>query len=198
GLGDVFVPGGTFLLGATPDEPFVFDNEKWAHPVELKPFTIARAPVTQAEFAAFAEEDGYRRRELWSAEGWRWREEAGAVHPVYWQHQGNGWFRRDFDHWVPLEPNRPVLHVNWYEAEAYGRWAGRRLPTEVEWEAAAAAEPADGGQSLSSRKRRFPWGDLPEPQRANLNGDALGCVDVAALPAGDSAFGCRQMLGNVW
>src|SRR5262249_26257610 len=138
GLGDVIVPGGTFLLGATPDEPFVFDNEKWAHPVKLAPFAIARAPVTQAEFAAFVEEDGYRRRELWREEGWRWREETGATQPVYWQHQADGWWRRDFDHWVPLEPHRPVLHVNWYEAEAYCRWAGRRLPTEAEWEAAAS------------------------------------------------------------
>src|SRR5207253_7132845 len=93
---DVLIPGGTFLLGATPDEPFVFDNEKWAHPVELKPFAIARAPVTQEEFTAFVEETGYRRRELWSEDGWSWREEAGAMHPVYWQSQGDSWWRRDF------------------------------------------------------------------------------------------------------
>src|SRR5205085_10012938 len=140
--GDAQLPGGTFMLGAAPDEPFVFDNEKWAHPVELRPFAIARAPVTQGEFTAFVEEEGYTRREVWSEEGWRWREETGAVHPVYWQRQTGSWWRRDFDRWVPLEPHRPVLHVNWYEAEAYCRWAGRRLPTEVEWEAAASAEPA--------------------------------------------------------
>src|SRR5262249_38300771 len=140
--GDVFVPGGTFLLGATPEEPFVFDNEKWAHPVEVAPFAIARAAVTQAEFAAFVEAGGYQRRELWDPEGWRWRETANSDHPVYWQpHPSAQWLRRDFDSWVPLEPNRPVLHVNWYEADAYCRWAGRRLPTEVEWEVAAAAGP---------------------------------------------------------
>ncbi len=191
--GDVEVPGGTFLLGATPDEPFVFDNEKWAHPVVVRPFALARAPVAQAEFAAFVEDGGYRRRELWGEEGRRWREAAHAEHPVYWERRAGGkWWRRDFDQWVPLEPFRPVLHVNWYEAEAYCRWAGRRLPAEAEWEAAAAACPP-------GRKRRFPWGDdPPAPDRANLDGDARGCVDVAALPQGDSAGGCRQLIGNVW
>jgi iron(II)-dependent oxidoreductase len=188
--GDVTVPGGTFLLGATPDEPFVFDNEKWAQPVELRPFAIARAPVTQAEFAAFVEAGGYTRRDLWTDAGWAWRGSAQVEHPVYWRRDGTGWLRRDFDGWVPLEPHRPVIHVNWYEAAAYCRWAGRRLPTEAEWEAAAAG---------LAPKRRFPWGDdPPDATRANLDGTALGCVDVAACPAGDSAFGYRQMIGNVW
>jgi iron(II)-dependent oxidoreductase len=189
--GDVDVRCGTFLLGATPAEPFVFDNEKWAHPVEVRPFRIARAPVTQAEFTAFVEDGGYWQREFWSPDGWRWREEAGAGRPVYWRREPDGrWLRRDFDRWLPLEPYRPVIHVNWYEADAYCRWAGRRLPTEAEWELAAA------GPGL---KRRFPWGDAPPtPDHANLDGRALGCVDVAAHPAGDSACGCRQMIGNVW
>lgn len=192
--GDVTIPGGTFQMGATPEEAFVFDNEKWAHPVEVRPFAIARAPVTQTEFAAFVEDRGYERRDLWSDDGWRWRAEADARHPVYWQRQSSGrWQRRDFDEWKPLEPHRPVLHVNWYEADAYCRWAGRRLPTEVEWEVAAAGGPNP------APKRRFPWGDEPPtPAQANLDGLALGCVDVADRPAGDSAFGCRQMIGNVW
>ncbi len=198
--GDVEIPGGRFLLGALPGEPFVFDNEKWAHPVEIKPFGIARAAVTQAEFAAFVEDRGYERRELWSEEGWRWRETAQAQHPVYWKREGGGrWQRRDFTRWVPLEPHRPVLHVNWWEAEAYCRWAGCRLPTETEWEVAASAEPASGGRGLAEAKRRFPWGnDPPAPDRANLSWRAMGTVEVGERPAGDSAFGCRQMIGNVW
>jgi iron(II)-dependent oxidoreductase len=91
-----------------------------------------------------------------------------------------------------------MVHVNAYEAEAWCRWAGRRLPTEAEWEAAAAGEPAGHG-GLADAKRRFPWGDdPPTPERANLDGFAMGAADVDAHPAGDSAFGCRQMVGNVW
>ena len=196
--GDVEVPGGTFLLGAASSELFVFDNEKWAHPVEVQPFAIARAPVTQAEFAAFVDEGGYRHDACWSEAGRAWRDAAGAEHPVHWRREGAAWLRRDFDAWVPLEPHRPVIHVNWHEAQAYCRWAGRRLPTEAEWEAAAALEPAAGG-GFGARKRRFPWGDEePTVERANLDARAMGCLDVSALPEGDSAFGCRQMLGNVW
>ncbi|MGH9782809.1 MAG: selenoneine synthase SenA [Terriglobia bacterium] len=198
--GDVEVPGGAFLLGAELDEPFVFDNEKWGHRVEVKPFAIARAPVTQAEFLAFVEDEGYCRPELWGGEGWRWRDETGAEDPVYWRRVSSGnWLRRDFDQWVPLEPHRPVMHVNWHEAQAYCRWAGRRLPTETEWEVAAASEAAPGGRTLSPRKRRYPWGEnIPSVDRTNLDWHAMGCVDVGALPAGDSGVGCRQMLGNVW
>jgi iron(II)-dependent oxidoreductase len=196
--GDVEFPGGTFLLGSTVTEPFVFDNEKWAHPVTIQPFAIARAAVTQAEFAVFVGEGGYKNRANWSEAGWRWRENAEAEHPVYWRTASPGaWQRRDFDQWVALEPNRPVVNVCWYEAEAYCRWAGRRLPTEAEWEFAAASELA--GRGLSARKRRFPWGDdAPTPDRANLDWRGGGSVDVGAKPDGDSAFGCRQMIGNVW
>jgi iron(II)-dependent oxidoreductase len=196
--GDTAVPGGTFFLGSREDAPFVFDNEQWSHPVAVAPFSIARAAVTQRAFSAFVDEGGYRRRELWSEDGWAWRSSVGAEAPAYWERREGAWWRRDFDRWRPLEPHRPVVNVNLFEAEAYCRYSGRRLPTELEWEVAAAGEP-DGAGGLSPRKRRYPWGDEPPtPERAHLDFRALHAMDVGALPAGDSAFGCRQMIGNDW
>ncbi len=195
--GDATIAGGTFALGAGPDAPFVFDNEKWAHPVAVAPFRIARAPVTNAEFAAFVADGGYLARALWSRQGWGWRARTGALHPAYWQRTDGGWLRRDFDRMVALEPHAPVMHVTWYEAEAYCKWAGRRLPTEAEWEFAASA--AANGAGDAAAKQRYPWGGAdPNAERANLDAAAMGCTDVAAFPAGDSAHGCRQMIGNVW
>jgi ergothioneine biosynthesis protein EgtB len=184
--GDVEVPGARLLLGATPQEPFVFDNEKWGHRVDVASFRIARAPVTNEEYAGFVTDGGYRDRRLWSEEGWRWRESVRAGRPVYWDAE---FLERRYDSLRPLAPHQPVIHVCWHEAEAYCTWAGRRLPTEAEWELAAAT-PA---------KRRFPWGDSPpDERRANVDGRAGGPVDVAAHPEGDSAHGCRQMIGNAW
>jgi len=197
--GDAEVPGGEFLLGATEETGFVFDNEKWAHPVHVAPFQISRAPVTNEQFGAFVDDGGYSRRELWSKEGLRWLDDTGAEHPVYWSRVGDEWHQRHFDKTEPLNLHAPVIHVNWYEAEAYCRWAGRRLPTEAEWEMAASAEPTPDGAGTTGRKRLYPWGDEPpSPRLANLDGRLLGPVDVAAFPEGDSAFGCRQMMGNVW
>jgi iron(II)-dependent oxidoreductase len=192
--GDVELPGGTFMLGATPDYPFVFDNEKWAHPVKLKPFRIARQAVSNREFAAFVDDRGYLERRWWSEAGWAWRERERAEHPIYWERTSGGrWLQRIFNEYVPLKEYCAVIHINWYEAEAYSNWAGRRLPTEAEWEMAASIEPGVW------RKRLFPWGEEPPtPERANLDWRAMGCIEVGALPDGDSACGCRQMIGNVW
>jgi gamma-glutamyl hercynylcysteine S-oxide synthase len=199
-LGDAQVPGGTFLLGALGDSPFVFDNEKWCHPVAIEPFSIAKAPVTNSEFAAFVDEGGYTREEFWDEAGWRWRCQEDANQPVYWRADGGGgWCVRHFDAWRELAPHQPVIHVNWFEASAWCRWAGRRLPLEKEWEVAALASPGAGGAKLAQGKRRYPWGDeAPTNDLCNLDGRALGCVDVAACADTDSAFGCRQMIGNVW
>ena len=197
--GDAMVPGGTFLLGAPPCGDFCFDNEKWAHPVEVRPFRIARAAVSNADYAAFVDDGGYQLREVWDEAGWTWRLERGLEHPVYWRRAGDGWELRRFDRWGPLPHHAAVIHVSWHEARAWCRWAGRRLPTELEWEVAAAGEPTADSKVLAPRKRRFPWGDSPPtPALANLDGGALGTIDVGALPAGDSAFGCRQMIGNAW
>jgi ergothioneine biosynthesis protein EgtB len=192
--GDVRVPGGRFMLGASRDtENFVFDNEKWAHEVEIPEFHIARAPVTNAEFVEFVESGGYDREELWTPEGWVWRCKFGVRAPEYWRNADGGWTRREFDVDVELAPHQPVRHVGYHDSQAYCAWAGRRLPTEAEWEMAASYESATGS------KRRYPWGECAAtPAHANLDGRLRGCVDVAAHPEGDSPVGCRQMLGNVW
>lgn len=198
--GDARIPGGAFALGASCGAAFQFDNELPSHNVDVAPFAISTTAVTNGEVAAFVEGGGYTKRDLWTNEGWRWKEAAEADHPVYWQRESSGrWLRRDFNEWVPLEESIAVIHVNWFEADAYCRWAGRRLPTEAEWEMAATCELSFDGHSISSHKRRYPWGDdPPTPERANLDWRRLGCIDAEALPEGDSGFGCRQMVGNVW
>lgn len=189
--GDAHVAGGAFPLGAAGNGEFVFDNEMWSHPVVVRPFRIARTAVTNTEFAAFVDAEGYTRRELWSQAGWRWREQSGRTAPVYWRRTDGAWQLRRFDRWLALPADEPVIHVNWYEAEAYCRYAGRRLPTEAEWEFAAAWDARAGC------KRLHPWGDKPwRPELANLENAAPASVQACA--AGDSPWGVRQMAGNVW
>lgn len=198
--GDVAVPGGTWRLGSTAADGFVFDNEKWAHETPLAPFRIARTPVTNAQFAAFVEAGGYGHREFWSDAGWAWRQSRNAERPVYWQPRRDGvWTARRYLAVEELAPHAAVIFVTWFEAEAWCRWAGRRLPSEAEWEAAAIGEPATGGARLADARRRWPWGDAPPTSTyANLDHVFDGPIDVAACADGDSAFGCRQMIGNVW
>ena len=197
--GDARIPGGRLLLGSREGSAFVFDNEQSQHEIHIGPFEISRTAVTQAEFAAFVEDGGYRRPDLWSEKGWFWRESQNAEHPVYWEGEPNGsWLRRQFDRSVKLEQRKAMLHVNWFEADAYCRWSGRRLPTEAEWEAAASCESSNGLE-ITGRKRIYPWGDqAPSSDRANLDWRAMGCIGVDELSLSDTAFGCRQMIGNCW
>jgi len=196
--GDVSIPGGKFMLGAFQDSPFVFDNEKWVHEVKVDPFAISKTAVTEGQFAEFVDYKGYSRPELWSSEGWKWLQSVQAECPLYWKRDGQGgWLRRHFDQWDPISEYRAIIHVSWYEADAFCRWAGRRLPSEVEWEAAASAE--SDGDNLSIGKQYQPWGNgIPTSSQANLDWRAMGPVDVRAHREGNSPFGCRQMIGNVW
>ena len=196
--GDARIPGGIFMLGAQRNDGFVFDNEKWAHPREVQSFAIARAAVSNGEYAAFVEADGYRDQSHWDEAGLAWLKRSGLTCPRYWRRREEGWEMRRFATWEPLAADAAVIHVCWHEAQAYCHWAGRRLPSELEWEVAAAGQPDDWG-GLAPEKRRYPWGEArPAAHLANLDGHRLGTIAVGALPDGDSAFGCRQMIGNAW
>jgi iron(II)-dependent oxidoreductase len=190
--GDIEIPAGTLRLGAEPGSGFVFDNEKWAHDVPVPAFAIAPLAVRNREFLAFVEDGGYSREAFWSREGAQTREALGLRAPRYWQRVDGAWHVRRFDRVVPLPMDEPVLHVSCYEAEAYCEWAGRRLPTEAEWERAAATTP-DG-----ATQRRYPWGDTVRADAANLDGRYGGPAPVDAFTAGASAWGAVQMLGNAW
>jgi iron(II)-dependent oxidoreductase len=187
----VLVPGGPFVLGVDAvTEPYSLDNERPAHIVEVPAFRIGRVPVTNAEWLAFVDDGGYRRRQCWSARGWEHRAEAGLEAPQFWNGDGT---RTRFGRVEEIPPDEPVQHVTYFEAEAYAAWAGARLPTELEWEKACAWDPG------IQRRRRFPWGATePTAELANLGGGALRPAPVGAYPAGASAYGAEQMLGDVW
>ncbi len=135
--GEIVVDGGRVVLGAGSDEPWAYDNELPAHEVELAPFRIDLALTTNAEYLAFMAAGGYENRELWSDGGWAWRESEQATAPLYWERAGDAWTRTRFGVTEPVPGDEPVVHVCFWEAGAYARWAGKRLPTEAEWEHAA-------------------------------------------------------------
>ncbi len=190
----VAVPAGEFVLGVDgAAEPFSLDNERPAHVVDVPAFRIGRVPVTNGEYAAFVADGGYRDDRWWSARGRAHRDEAGLTAPMYWGAGGPAGTRTRFGVVEELPRDEPVQHVTWFEAEAYAAWAGARLPSEVEWEKAAAWDPA------LRRRRRFPWGDTePTAALANLDGAALRPAPVGAYPAGASAYGVEQLMGDVW
>jgi iron(II)-dependent oxidoreductase len=189
---DVLVPGGTFTMG-TSVEPWALDNERPAHEVHVPAFRIDTFPVSNGDYQAFVADGGYDDPRWWTAAGWEHRQRAGLYAPQDWVRDGDRWWRRRFGRLEPVPAGEPVQHVCWYEADAYARWAGGRLPTEAEWERAARWDPATG------RSRRYPWGDEdPTPDRANLGGRHLRPAPLGAYPAGASPLGVHQLVGDVW
>ena len=214
-LGYGVVDVGAYRMGAEKDDAWVFDAERWAHDLPAPKFAIAQTCCTNAQFAAFIQCGGYENRSLWSHEGWRWltrlkNDHDKCVGPLGWAPfpfgealaDGNApaytaWRVTQFDNTpAPLRPQRPVCHVTWYEAEAYCNWIGGRLPTELEWEAAARTSK---DYAVGKPRRTYPWGETPpNATLANLDIHRNGTVDVDCLEEGESAYGCRHMVGNVW
>lgn len=194
--GMVDVPGGLFEQGFSGNG-FCYDNELPEHKVYLQPFKIDVAPVTNGEFAKFIEDGGYLDYKYWLADGWESIPQQGFTSPLYWQKKEDDgrWVKKDLRGLQELEPDEPVTNVSYYEADAYARWAGKRLPTEAEWEKAASWSEEMG------RKTRYPWGDSPKPtsRHANLLDSYIwGPARVGAYPEGRSHYGCYQMIGDVW
>ena len=190
--GMVRFPGGPVEIG-TDDRSAAYDNERPRHRVELAPFRIGAWPVTGGEYMRFIADGGYERAELWTEAGWKWRQEADLTAPQFWEKRGEEWRSRSMDRETPVDPNCPVCHVCWYEADAYARWAGGRLPTEQEWEAAASWDPA------TQTKRAYPWGDEPPTALdANLDQLSFATAQVGAYPRNLSPIGCYGMIGDVW
>jgi gamma-glutamyl hercynylcysteine S-oxide synthase len=190
---EVLVAAGPFVMG-TSDDPWAYDNERPGHVVDLPAYYIDTTPVTCGGYLAFMEAGGYDDPRWWHPAGWDWRSSSGKRAPAFWFSEGGQWLRRRFGRVEPVPLDQPVQHVCWYEADAYARWAGKRLPTEAAWEKAARWDPG------TRRSRRYPWGDAPAPDsaRANLGQRRLHPAAAGSHAAGASAYGVRQLLGDVW
>lgn len=173
----VKIPAGEFYMGSNEGAQ---DNERPAHRIHLDTYWIDRYPVTCEQYREFIAAGGYQNRRWWSEEGWQWLQSHPVAQPLYW------WNSPDWD-------QHPVCGVSWYEAQAYARFVGKRLPTEAEWEKAASWDKAAGC------KHSYPWGEVP-PSAKTCNHDTLvgHTTPANAYPAGQSAYGCYDMLGNVW
>jgi ergothioneine biosynthesis protein EgtB len=191
--GTVQVPGGIYELGFN-GRGFCYDNELPEHKVYLHPFKIDLASVTNGDFMRFIEAGGYQDYKHWLADGWDLVQEQEWKAPLYWERKGGRWVKKDFRGIREIDPDEPVVNVSYYEADAYALWAGKRLPTEAEWEKAAS-----WNEELQ-RKTLYPWGDeLPTSEHANLLESRLwGPAKIGSYPKGRSYYGCHQMIGDVW
>jgi ergothioneine biosynthesis protein EgtB len=188
------IPDGEAVLGAPPGSlPFGWDNEFEAHRVHVPRFAIDELPVTNADFRQFALDGGYAAPELWREEDWAWRQRSCVHRPHSWRADGDGLRVRGLYEDVPFdEAARWPVMVSWAEASAYARWRGARLPTEAEWQRAARGTP-------EGRERRWPWGDEPPAERhGSFHFRARAPLAVGSHPAGASAWGVQELVGNGW
>jgi gamma-glutamyl hercynylcysteine S-oxide synthase len=191
GLELIEIRGGDCTIG-TPATGFAYDNERPRHRTDVRDYLIGRTPITNATYLTFVEGGGYERREWWSAEGWAWKEEYDITRPQGWTADLRSEWR--LSRLEPLHPDRPVVHVSWFEADAFARAHGARLPTEFEWEKAATWDQEQG------TARTFPWGEQPPRADSHANVDQLsgGTLPVGHQPDGASPHGCLGMIGDAW
>lgn len=191
----VAFPAGNYRIGSAPRaaEDFVYDNERQQHETRVDAFEIATRPVTNAEFQEWIELGGYTKRHWWSEAGLEWLDETGAAMPAGWRRERDGFLQLGFGEERQLDPDAPVCHISWFEADAYARAHAARLPTEFEWEVAASYDPR---RPEYMPPRRYAWGDAAwVPGAANLDQLAFGTVSAGAT---DHGFGLIDMLGQVW
>ncbi len=191
GLELIEIPAGECSIGA-PASGFAYDNERPRHRTDVRAYLIGSSPITNASYLTFVEGGGYERREWWSDEGWSWKEQYDITRPLAWTADCR--YEWQLGALAPLDPQRPVVHVSWFEADAFARSQSARLPTEFEWEKAATWDQ----QTRSARL--YPWGnDSPVPcVHANVDHLGLGPAPAGAHPAGASPYGCLGMIGDVW